>query len=457
MKPIGHIAVGSITQQILSIIIFIILTRHLGAEGYGMVAATLALATSIYNFSSIWMAPYMVKAGAKQVFHHKKLGDVYFITAIISLVLTFLGFCIVIFLDFKIVHLQLLILLLLGLFFLDLLRIGFEATQSFREYGYSLWLDKILYLIAIMSLLFSEQLESHSALYANSIAMLLIAILGVIYLANKYLSFQVHSFKKQEFFKTTIPILFSTIAVYFVSPPFVILLVTNLSGLQQAAFISVAFVISGFFIQPIQWITPTLLPKFTVAIESGNEQALRDQFDKVVMPFVILYSIGVIIFMIIALLTPIIPYVIGTEFTQGIPIIIFIVGTVIAKLIHMLIVSMLYARQQETFILIASIAGSLSFISIALLFVESQLFLFGLLLADWIIIAVEIWALRDLVCWHIRLKLLLLCGLFITLGFLILVTTTETVLIASAFILVILGLMAFKHRNIFWRYLKSYA
>jgi O-antigen/teichoic acid export membrane protein len=423
-----------------------------------MVAATLALATSIYNFSSVWMAPYMVKAGAKQVFHHKKLGDVYFITAIISLVLTFLGLCIVIFLEhFKIVDLQLLILLLFGLFFLDLLRIGFEATQSFRGYGYSLWLDKILYLIAIMSLWFSEQLESNTALYANSIAMLLVAILGIIYFTKKYISFQVYSFKKQEFFKTTIPILFSTIAVYFVSPPFVILLVTNLSGLEQAAFISVAFVITGFFIQPIQWITPTLLPKFTVAIESGNEQALRDQFDKVVMPFVILYSIGVIIFMIIALLTPMIPYVIGTEFTQSIPIIILIVGTVIAKLIHMLIVSMLYARQQETFILIASIAGSLSFLSIALLFVKSQLFLLGLLLADWIIIGVEIWALRDLVSWHIRLKLLLLCGLFITLGFLILVTTKETVLIACAFILVILGLMAFKHRNIFWSYLKSYA
>ena len=107
MKPIGHIAVGSITQQILSIIIFIILTRHLGAEGYGMIAAALALAISIHDFSCNWMQPYIVRTGAKQVFHYNKLGDVYIITTIISFVLMLLGLVIITFLEsFKIGSLQ---------------------------------------------------------------------------------------------------------------------------------------------------------------------------------------------------------------------------------------------------------------------------------------------------------------------------------------------------------------
>ncbi|TGO02915.1 hypothetical protein PN36_16480, partial [Candidatus Thiomargarita nelsonii] len=44
MKSIKHIATGAIIQQVLSIIIFMILTRNLGAAGYGMVlGANLAL------------------------------------------------------------------------------------------------------------------------------------------------------------------------------------------------------------------------------------------------------------------------------------------------------------------------------------------------------------------------------------------------------------------------------
>ncbi|MEN8218399.1 MAG: oligosaccharide flippase family protein [Pseudomonadota bacterium] len=87
MKQARHIAVGSIIQQLLSIVIFMILTRHLGAAGYGIVAAALALATTIYCFSAFWMTPYMVRAGTKQVLYHAKLGDVFVISGLLSFAL----------------------------------------------------------------------------------------------------------------------------------------------------------------------------------------------------------------------------------------------------------------------------------------------------------------------------------------------------------------------------------
>lgn len=460
MKPIGHIAVGSIAQQILSIIIFIILTRHLGAEGYGMVAAALALAISIHDFSCNWMQPYIVRTGARQVFHYNKLGDVYIITTIISFILMLLGLVIITFLEsFKIVNIHiyggvsLLMMLLLGLFFLNLLRTGLEATQSFRGYGYSLWLDKIFYLAAVLVLFFYGQLDSKSALYANAIGMLLVAILGLLYFANTHISRHIKPFFRwQEFFKSTSPVLLTTIIVYFSSYPFVILLVGNLSGMEQAAFISVAFILSGLMLQPITWMTPTFLPKFTIAIESGNQKVLRDQIEKVLFPFVILYSIAVIIFIIIAISTPIIPILLGEDFRNGIPVIVLIICTVVPKLIHLLIIQMLYARNQEVLILIASLAGSLSFISIAFMFSDSQQFLIGLVIGEWVMLIIEIRALKDIVSLQIQLKLLLLLGLFITLSFLLLMTSTEIILTACAFILVILGTMAFKHREIFWNY-----
>ncbi|WP_069472146.1 lipopolysaccharide biosynthesis protein [Candidatus Marithrix sp. Canyon 246] len=462
MKPIGHIATGSIIQQILSIIIFIILTRHLGAEGYGMVAAALALATSIYNFSNVWMAPYMIRAGAKQVFHYNKLGDVYVTTGVISFILMVLGLIIVILLEsFKIINLNiyadlpLLMMLLSGLFFLNLFRIGLQSTQSFRGYGYSLWMDKIFYLAAIIILFFYWQLESKSALYGNAVAMLLIGILGLLYFAKTHISLKIKSFCWREFFKTTSPVLLATIALYFSSPPFVILLAGNLSGLEQAGFVSVAFVLFGFFLQPIQWITPTLLPKFTIAIESGNEEILQEKIDKVVFPFIIFYSIAVVAFIMITLSTPLIPYMIGEDFRQGIPVIVVIIGTVVAEVFHLLVISMLYARHQETLILIATVARSLSFLLIAIFSADSQLLIIGFLVSSWIFVAVEIWALRDLVSWKIRFTILILFGLFITLSFLIFMTANQTVLSACAFILLILGIMAFEHRVLFWNYARK--
>jgi O-antigen/teichoic acid export membrane protein len=205
-------------------------------------------------------------------------------------------------------------------------------------------------------------------------------------------------------------------------------------------------------LQPIEWMTPTFLPKFTIAIESGNQKILRDQIEKVLFPFVILYSIAVIIFIIFTISTPIIPILLGEDFRNGIPVIILIICTVVPKLIHLFIIQMLYARNQEMLILMASLAGSLSFISIAFLFSDSQLFLIGLVIGEWVMLIIEIRALKDIISLQIQVKLLLLLGLFITLSFLLLMTSTEIILTACAFILVILGTMAFKHREIFWNY-----
>ncbi|MEN8218402.1 MAG: hypothetical protein ABFS56_18935 [Pseudomonadota bacterium] len=70
-------------------------------------------------------------------------------------------------------------------------------------------------------------------------------------------------------------------------------------------------------------------------------------------------------------------------------------STVVAETVHYLIVSMLYARQQETLTLVANLAGSLSFILIAMLFSDSSLLIFiGFIIGTWNKVTVEIWGLR---------------------------------------------------------------
>ncbi len=463
MKQARHIAVGSIIQQLLSIVIFMLLTRHLGAAGYGIVAAALALATTLYNFSALWMTPYMVRAGTKQILYHAKLGDVFVISGLLSFCLSIIGLLSLILLeDFKIVNLQiygelpLLMTLLAGLFFLNLFRFGLQSTQSFRGYGYSLWMDKILYLPAIVVLFFYGQLESESALYANAFSMLLVAILGIVYFIITHVSLHVKSFRWHEFFKATMPILLATIALYFSSPQFVILLVGNLFSVEQAGFVGVAFILYGFFIQPIHWLTPTLLPKFTLAMECGDKALLQKHIEKLVFPFAILYALGIIVFIMVAISTPIIPYLVGDDFRTGIPIITLIMVSVVPEVLHILMIPMLYARQQETLIFVANLAGSLSFLLIVMLFSDSSLLIFiGFIIGTWIKVAVEIWGLRDLVSWKVRFGSLLLFGLFTTLSFFILMTPNEIVLGVCAFIFVMLGMMTFEHRFVFFDYIRQ--
>ncbi|MEN8218401.1 MAG: hypothetical protein ABFS56_18930 [Pseudomonadota bacterium] len=110
--------------------------------------------------------------------------------------------------------------------------------------------------------------------------------------------------------KLFLPSYLATIASYLSSPLFVILLVGNLFGVEQAGFVGVAFILYGFFIQPIHWLTPTLLPKFTVAMECGDKALLQDHVEKLVFPFAILYTISIVAFITVAISTPIIPYLV---------------------------------------------------------------------------------------------------------------------------------------------------
>ena len=73
---VRSIAFGSIFQQILSIAIFVMLTQTLGTKGYGIVAMAFSLVLSIYNFSGFWVAPYIVRFGAKQKMEFGLIGDV---------------------------------------------------------------------------------------------------------------------------------------------------------------------------------------------------------------------------------------------------------------------------------------------------------------------------------------------------------------------------------------------
>jgi hypothetical protein len=148
---------------------------------------------------------------------------------------------------------------------------------------------------------------------------------------------------------------------------------------------------------------------------------------------------------------------VGDDFRTGIPIIALIMVSGVAEVVHYLIVSMLYARQQEMLILVASATRSLFFILIAVLFSNSSLFIImGLLVGTWISVAMEIWALRDLVSWKVRFGMLVLFGLFTILSFFILMTPNEIILVGvCAFIFVVLGMMAFEHRWLFFGYVRQ--
>ena len=277
--------------------------------------------------------------------------------------------------------------LLFGSVFLFVFRLSAQAGQAYSIYSLSLWADKFIYLIFVLFLYFSGLLESESVLLAASLSMLLISVIGILFFFHKHVDFSIRSFSKSEFFDVSLPTLIATIALYFSTAAFVILCVGSWYGAEHAAWFSVAFVIAGMVTVPISWITPKLLPRFTLDVEAGESNRLSGFFSTTLDPLIKIY--GVIV-MIILLLSPLIVYIIGKDFEPAIPVISIIISATVADVVHLLTVPMLYAKSLNRAVVISAAARSSVFIIFGLFIMNNSLdglaisYLFAIWASAWV-------------------------------------------------------------------------
>jgi O-antigen/teichoic acid export membrane protein len=400
MRSIQKIASGSVVQQLCSTAIFLILTHALGATGYGVFATATALATSCFSFGSFWASPYIVRSGVNQIAANGRLGDTFVKGGAISVGGTIVATIIAVGLTrFKMVDVPvgsaLILLLALSTVSMALLRTGLQTVQNFPQYARYLWLDRGLLLVLLLLLLAFSALTSRNTLVASGLASLVVGVGGLGFFLSRYVDVNAHSFSLSDFTHSSAPVFLATTILYFSSASFIVFAASSLYGLRAAAWTSVAFVAAGQLTQPITWLTPTLLPRFTRSFETGATSDFRVYLDTVVLPLVTVYALGTTV---AVLLLPLVPLVLGADFRGAGPIVGLILGAFVAEVVNLLVVQLLYARnQQKTLLLISAIKGAgLVFIFTTRSVSTLREFAMIVVFSYWLSIAVELWPLRDL-------------------------------------------------------------
>jgi O-antigen/teichoic acid export membrane protein len=372
MRAERNIASGFILQQVFSGLAFLLVTRTLGAKNFGMVATAQALAMTAYTFGGYSIAPYIIRFGTKQILNQGALYDTYLKGCTISLGITLLGgggaFLLSHYhvLDAGIPF-KYLFLLILGIGTVNLLRNGLQATQSFRLFGLSLWADRFMYLLVISTLAFYRLLSSQTAVSSSAICMLAVAAAGMGLFLSHFVKRSSPAFDFHEFRKFSLPIMFGNFANYLSSGAMMILITSRLMGKSEAAWVSTAFVAAGLLLQPISWITPTLLPKFTLAVESKNPEVVRKHLTDLLLPASSLFSFGV---MMAILLGPLVPKLMGPTFAQARPVIGAVLAAYGGELINMLLVQVLYAHDRQVLVLMSCLLKGGIALSCSLVFVR---------------------------------------------------------------------------------------
>jgi len=413
LPSINPIAAGSILQQGLSATIFLILTRNLGASGYGAVAMALAIASSVYYFSSFWLAPNIVAFGAKEKRQLGKLGPIFCGGCALSLALS--AIALLLFLMIAALGLiqantepQVTALLVLGMVLLHLALLGFQASQRFFEYGLMLWGDKAIHIVAVLIFLYGGFLNSRTVLYSAGFSMLMVSSIGIYAVVKSHMQTQFRQLQYRELVRISFPVFPAMILAYFSSPHFAILLAGTLHSAGLAGSVSAAIVVAGALAQPVMWVTPRLLPALAESLEAEREKTVERHLRVTILRTA---STMAAIVIVLSSLSPFASLVLGKTFVNSGPVISAVICATVAEVTNMLVTPVLYVRHLERAIFMAALAKAAVFVvAVIVIAADAQQGIsLGYLAASWIGLFVNIFALKESRNWNIFGRLLMLC------------------------------------------------
>lgn len=399
-SPIGRtttqVAMGSILQQAASAASFLLLTRGLDAGGYGLFAAMFALTDSLYYFAGFWATPYIVAEGSRQFERRGRLGDIFLWGAAASIIppLVFLWPTAIIATSLAGTWTMLIVLeiRIAGSSMMNALRCAATIIFDFRAYGQLLWLDRFLLLGLLVVLLILGRFDAVHAIGATAISSLAVALAGIAWLYPR-IDFSLREFESRVFVQASWPIILSNAVNYFCAPAFIILWIGHDFGSATAGRIASAFVIAGFLSQPVQWVTPALLPRFAAEIAPSGRVHGSKHLSEMVVPVCAAYAVLAIC---AALAAPGLPVVLGASFKGAESLAVPVVGAVVADAVNMLIIPLLLAQNRQRIVLAGVSLKTAFFLLPAVFFGRSpSIVVAAFLAASWCGAAVELLFLRE--------------------------------------------------------------
>lgn len=362
MNSAKFVAIGAVVQQLLSFAIILLITRLLGADGYGEVVTLMAIATTIFSFSAQWAQPYILRT--ESVSYHKthKIGNAFFVPLLISVfILLVATYLITNFFpnalgDIGEIPVSMVYFSAISYLLFQMAKVGFQIQSRFGYYGILLSLDKLILLLLLGGLLSINLLTKAHVLWAYIAGTMLAGLGGLVLCLYKHQDWKRGAFLHGEYVKSIAPVSLSVAIHYFSSITFIILVSRNIEGAQVVGWIGMGNVILGVLLQPFNWLAPTLAPKLSREVLEADSQVRIDSYlqhwllpSSLMVLWITIITVAVIIF------TPILPLLLGNGFEGGVRIIALVTLLTTAEAANLLLVQLVYARKLEAIILLAVI------------------------------------------------------------------------------------------------------
>ena len=423
MQSAKFLAIGAVVQQCLSFAVIILITRLIGADGYGEVVTLTAAATTIFCFSTQWALPYMVRTASISFAKTQKIGRAFFapmgISLFFLLALTYLGthFSLKGFGSVGTISVVMIYFAAIGQFVFQMAKTGLQIQTRFSDYGVLLSLDKVILLSILCGLLLLKSFDNAYVLWAYVAGTMLAGIGGLWRCVHKKSEWAREQFEVDDYVKSVAPVSVAVVIHYFSSIAFLILIAMETGGAQSAAWIGIGGVALGVLLQPFNWLAPTLAPKFAGdVLEPDGHVRISGYLENWVLPSCLMLlwiTIGTIIFL---LFTPILPLLLGDGFLGGTTVVALVASLATADASNIMLVQIVYARKLETLVMVAVILKAIPLLLGYTFGAPLEQLLILLNLGSWLAIGICLWGIRSYlqISWVMQYSALAITALLVS-------------------------------------------
>lgn len=402
MQSAKSLAIGAVVQQCLSFVVIILITRLIGADGYGEVVTITAAASTIFCFSTQWALPYMVRTASIAYAKTQKIGRVFFIPMGISLfcllALTYLSthFSVKGFGSAGAITVLMIYCAAIGQFVFQMAKTGLQIQTRFGDYGVLLSLDKVILLSILLGLILLESFNNTYILWAYIVGTILAGIVGLWRCLHKNSEWIQGQFEVNDYAKSVAPVSVAVGIHYFSSIAFLILIAMETDGAQSAAWIGIGGMVLGVLLQPFSWLAPTLAPKFARdVLETDAHVRISGYLKDRVFPSCLILLWITVCTIILVLHTPLLPLLLGSGFQGGTTIVALVAMLATVEASNLMLVQIVYARKLETMVMFAVILKAVPLLIGYAFGAPLEQLLMLLNLGSWLAIGICLWGIRS--------------------------------------------------------------
>ena len=302
-----------------------LITKTLGAEGYGGVVAVIA-ASQVAQILVNWTSVAVIRFGVDEFIETEKIARAFWLrffilTPNLALVLLTSNFWFPTLADWLKLPAETFRLVFLHFAVMALwihVQYGLQAVKMPRLLGGLITIERVLIFTSLLILLATDNLNSFSAMFCYAAIPLLMVFAGFFYL-RKFI-FARFSFDKQfikKIFVYSLPLIPFSLVGYFSGSYIDAVFISKFLSTRDLGIYSVGTQINGIVLQFPTLANALLTPLFITLLKENRTQKLNDYFKNILPSLILAWSFFCVFLAFAGYFF--IPLIFGGEFTDAVP------------------------------------------------------------------------------------------------------------------------------------------